>query len=340
MGELLQTTSVELEARSSQADSKASVPRANFFLVGAPKAGTTSVDSLLRGHPEVFLSPIKEPCHFCSDVLEHLPHRARGRQIDMAAYLSSPQRDQIHLARVSSREDYSRLFEGAEGCKIVGECSTYYLSSADAPGEIHAYNPDAKILIMVRRPLDRMRSHYAMDRHLGFADRPLLSLVEEELALGDAANWGNCSFYVGASRYGRQIAAFRRFFRPEAICVLSFERMIAEPDSELRRLFAFLDITTPPAPLALPSENRSQAARFPWLHHGLRRSGLKTLVASVARPLLEKRAGGLLRSVYYGNKAQVVSEAELDSVARLLVDSGVQHEYDLIIDADRLASVG
>jgi hypothetical protein len=333
----LETTSVALTEQSVQPSSDISAPKANFFLVGAPKAGTTSVDRLLRGHPEVFLSPIKEPCHFCPDVLEQIPHRFRDKEIDLAAYLSSRQREQLHLAPVYARDDYARLFEGAQGRKVVGECSTFYLSSADAPREIHTYNPYAKILIMVRRPLERIRSHYAMDRHLGFANRPLSSLVEEELALGDDAHWGNCNFYLGASRYKRQIAAFRALFRPEAICVLSFERMNAEPDFELRRLFEFLGITMPPTPLTLSRENPSRAARFPWLHHGLRRSGLKALVESAARPLLEKRAGALLRSVYYQGKAQVVSDAELDSINQLLVSSGVQQEYDLVVGTDQPA---
>lgn len=326
----LQTTFIALSEESTRPSSEISTPKANFFLVGAPKAGTTSVDRLLRGHPEVFLSPIKEPCHFCPDILEQIPHRFQDKEIDLAAYLSSRQREQLHLAPVYSRSDYARLFEGAEGRKVVGECSTYYLSSADAPKEIHTYNPHAKILIMVRRPLERIRSHYAMDRHLGFADRPLPSLVEEELALGDDAHWGNCNFYLGASRYERQIAAFRQLFPPEAICVISFERMNANPDSELGRLFEFLGISMPPTPFTLSRENPSRAARFPWLHHGLRRSRVKTLIEGAVRPLLQKPAGALLRSVYYQNKAQVVSDAELDSVNQLLVSSGVQHEYDLV----------
>lgn len=307
-------------------DSRAVGVRPNLFLVGAPKAGTTSVDRLLRGHPEVFLSPIKEPCHFCSDVAEQIERKGgRMRRIDMRKYLTTPVRSVIHLAWVTSADDYMRLFEGSDGRKVVGECSTYYLSSARAPGNIRACNPEAKIVIVLRNPIDRIRSHYAMDLSLGTTDRPLLALIEEELALGDAADWSNCQFYVGASRYARQIEAFRRHFEPERICVLSFEALVADPDAELRRLFEFLGIAAPSGPLALPRENRSRAARFRWLHHGLRRSGLKPLVSSVLRA---GRMEGLMKSAYYRRDTRSIPDNELRTIERLLRDEGLATTTD------------
>lgn len=299
-------------------------PRANFFLVGAPKAGTTSVDRLLRRHPEVFLSPIKEPCHFCPDVNEQIaPSLQRKDRIDLQAYLASPARDVVHLAHVASASDYARLFEGAGSNRLIGECSTYYLSSQAAPRNIRAYNPEAKILALVRDPLERIRSHYAMDKSLGLATRPLLELVEEELALGERAHWGNCRYYVGASRYARQLAEYRRHFADEQICVLSFEDLIADPDRTLRRLFSFLAIAAPAEPLALPLENKSRGVRFPRLHHGLRESGLKPIVAGMLKSATGTRLGRMARSVYYRDKAQVASAEELHRVGLLLREEGL-----------------
>jgi hypothetical protein len=305
-------------------------PKANFFLVGAPKAGTTSVDRLLRGHPDVFLSPIKEPCHFCPDVNAQIePVLARRTRVDLAAYLSSPTRGTIHLQTVTSPDDYARLFEGAGSRKVIGECSTYYLSSRTAARNIHAYNPDARIVAVVRDPVQRIRSHYTMDRSLGFASRPLPALVEEELALGDAAHWGNCRYYVGASRYARQLREYRRYFPAENICVLSFEKLVAEPGTELRRLFSFLDIAMPPGPPALPLENKSRAVRFPRLHSGLRESRLKPIVAGVLKNTMSMRLGRMARSVYYRDKAQVVSDEELRRVGVLLRDEGLDADMAL-----------
>ena len=298
--------------------------RANLFLVGAPKAGTTSLDRLLRGHPDVFLSPIKEPCHFCPDVAAQLARKSEAlRELDMERYLAGPERHPVHLARVPSPQHYARLFEGGAGRTVVGECSTYYLSSAEAPGRIHAYNPDAKILVLVRDPVERIRSHYAMDRARGLVDRPLPALLEEELALGDAADWGNSRFYVGASRYRRQIEAYRRWFPPERICVLSFEHLRDEPQQALETLFRFLGIAPPEQPVALPRANPSRAARFQWLHHGLRKSGLKPLIAKLVKPGRASPAGSLIRSAYYRREARVVSDEELERVRRLLANEAL-----------------
>ena len=301
-------------------------PKANFFLVGAPRAGTTSVDRVLRDHPQVFLSPIKEPCHFCPDIAEQMARKpARMRRIE-SSYLASSRKELIHLSWVSSSDDYSRLFDGAAGHRIVGECSTYYLSSKIAPKSIHAYNPQARILILVRRPIDRIRSHYAMDRSLGNTDRPLLSLVEDELALGKDANWGNCHFYVGASRYSRQVAEFRRYFPPEQVCVLSFEQLVASPGTELLKLFGFLGIAVLPQPPDLPRENKSRAARFPWLHHELRGSGLKPFVNGLLKHSLSGPAGRIMKSVYYRKDVRVVSDEELEKVEQLLASEGLDRQ--------------
>ena len=292
-------------------------PRANFFLVGAPKAGTTSVDRLLREHADVFLSPIKEPCHFCPDVNAQLASRHDPSRLDLDAYLDAPERPIVHLYPVSAPDRYARLFDGAAGRRIVGECSTYYLSSAVAAERIHAYNPAAKILVLTREPVARIRSHYVMDRTLGLASRPLPELVEEELGLGARANWGNCRYYVGASRYGVQIAEYTARFPAGNVCVLSFERLVAEPERELRRLFAFLGIQ-PPAQLALPRENGARAARFEWLHSGLRESGIKPMLRGLWDRSAGTRFGRLARSMYYRDKVDFVSQEDLQRVRGLL----------------------
>ena len=299
--------------------------KANFFLVGAPKAGTTSVDRLLRRHPDVFLSPIKEPCHFCPDIVAQIaPALARRPAFDLAAYLASRGRELVHLQHVASAHDYARLYDGAAGHAIVGECSTYYLSSRQAAAGIHAYNPAAKIMVLVRDPVARIRSHYAMERSLGLVARPLPALVEEELALGERANWGNCRYYVGASRYAPQLQRFRRLFPPEQVCVLRFEELVAGSEDALHELFAFLGIAPPAGEFALPQENKSRAARFPWLHDSLRGSSLKPVIAALLKGGLSTRLGRAAQSMYYRDKVQVVSDEELQRVRAMLREEGLE----------------
>lgn len=299
-------------------------PKANFFLVGAPKAGTTSIDRLLRRHAEVFLSPIKEPGHFCPDVAAQLaPGFRKKAQLDIRAYLDSEERKPVGLAWVTSFDDYRRLFEGARGEPVIGECSTFYFSSKVAARNIHSYNPDARIMALLRNPVDRIRSHYEMDRAHGVTNRPLLSLVEEELALGDDANWGNSQFYVGASRYATQLREYQRYFAPENVYVLSFENLVADPEPTLRDLFTFLRISVPHGPLALPSTNRKRAARFPAFNNALHQSGIKPFVSGLLKKGLPGRLEKAAKSAYYNEGGRVVSDDELEKLRILLHDEGL-----------------
>ena len=128
---------------------KPSTPKANFFLVGAPKAGTTSVDRLLRRHPQVFLSPIKEPGHFCPDVAEQLaPSFGKKTRLDIAAFLDSPDRPTVGLAWVTAFEHYQRLFEGA--AKSYADLRTE-ASQAGARPEAFDLGGSANLMITTAR---------------------------------------------------------------------------------------------------------------------------------------------------------------------------------------------
>jgi hypothetical protein len=103
----------------------------NFFLVGAPKCGTSAMVSYLRLHPDIFIPPYKEFHYFGSDTF---------------------------FPRRPDRDEYLAVFAEARGEERIGEGSTSYLVSKRAAAEIKAFNPDARILIMLRNPVDMMYS--------------------------------------------------------------------------------------------------------------------------------------------------------------------------------------
>src|SRR2546429_216975 len=103
-----------------------------FFIVGAPRCGTSSLASYLDAHPRIFMSKPKEPHHF-------------GRDLE------------IRVRPYASRESYLRLFEGVDA-DHAGDASVLYLYSSTAPDEILALNPDARIIIMLRDPLEMIPS--------------------------------------------------------------------------------------------------------------------------------------------------------------------------------------
>ena len=116
----------------------------NFFIVGAAKAGTTSMHEYLCAHPDIFMpsgadlrltrNALKEPYFFGSD-------------LDIAEYWS-----------IRDREQYLSLFVDAGNAKRIGEASVWYLPSTEAASEIKQFNPNAKIIIMLRNPVDMVYS--------------------------------------------------------------------------------------------------------------------------------------------------------------------------------------
>jgi hypothetical protein len=144
----------------------------NFFLVGAPKAGTTSLYYYLDQHPQVYMSAIKEPNFFAEEIREENfdPKLRRGMARDardLRAFLSGPMRPKRFGGIVADWEDYLRLFANANHESALGEASVCYLWSPTAAERIAARIPDARILVMLRDPAERAFSQYLHGVRIG-----------------------------------------------------------------------------------------------------------------------------------------------------------------------------
>ena len=111
--------------------------RPNFFIVGAAKCGTTSMHYYLKQHPEIFMSPVKEPKYF---VAREAQKNANG-----------PGDDRMLSNITSSWEDYLDLFSAVEDETVIGESSVLYLDFPDAARRVAEYDPSARIVIMLRQ---------------------------------------------------------------------------------------------------------------------------------------------------------------------------------------------
>jgi len=137
----------------------------NFFIVGAPKAGTTSLYYYLDQHPEIYMSPIKEPNYFSAEIREENcdAETRQGMVRDtrsLRVYLDGPMHEKRFGGIVSDWEDYLRLFAKANGQIALGEASVCNLWSPTASERIAARIPDPKIIVMLRDPADRAFSQY------------------------------------------------------------------------------------------------------------------------------------------------------------------------------------
>jgi hypothetical protein len=139
----------------------------NLFIAGAPKCGTTAMYTYLKQHPKIYMAPRKEPQYFGAD------------------FDKRPLNSYNHIG---DKDTYQLLFAGAKDEIYIGEASTSYFFSTSAAQEIHAFNPQAKILIMLRNPIEMAYALYYQQRKTGIEDLPTF---EEALAAEPSRREGN-----------------------------------------------------------------------------------------------------------------------------------------------------
>lgn len=216
----------------------------DFFIVGAAKAGTTSLYNYLEQHPQVYMSPIKEPNHFSSDtILDALRPAAKKRlqALRIDEFLKTDMSQKIHRAYITDEEQYKSLFRLAGPELKTGEASPAYLYSKVAAAAIHKYNPKAKVIIILRNPVQRAFSHYLMDRKLAFTTKTFEEALEEDKA-HQPKSWGSTSLYLELGLYYEQVKRYFDVFPHEQILVVLSEELRKQPEQTIRKLYNFLEI--------------------------------------------------------------------------------------------------
>jgi hypothetical protein len=288
----------------------------NFFVVGAPKAGTTTLYGHLARHPSIFVSPIKEPNHFCADLHPHAVSSARNDRLplDLAAYLDASERPPVQVAWVESRADYLRLFGPGSGYPARGECSTTYLYSRSAAGAIADFEPAARIIAVLRDPAARAYSHYLMDRRIGITTRSFGEEIERELS-DRTACWSTSRLYVSLGRYAEQLERYFQAFSSDRILVLLTDDLSARPGPTLDRLAAFLGVAPFDLPARAERANPAALPRFGRINRMLHQTRVKRRLRAVL-PASLKRS---LRRWYFRSAAGAEpTEAERELVIEAL----------------------
>lgn len=249
----------------------------NFLVIGAAKAGTTALYNHLRRHPDIYMSPVKEPAFFAH---EGDPMDYRG-----------PGDETLKSGRVATTvEEYRKHFEEVGDETAIGEASVVYLYSADAPPRIHHYIPDAKLVAILRDPVERAYSNYLDNRRHGL--EPITNFkeaIEKEKARAEAG-WGWYWRYVDIGFYGRQLERYLEWFDRDQIRMYLYEDYISDPRSLLSDLFDFLGVDDSLVP---DLGRRYNVSRFPrsQLFESLltRPSSLKSAVKLLASENLRER---------------------------------------------------
>jgi hypothetical protein len=217
----------------------------DFFIVGAPRCGTTALYSYLRQHPDVFLPEYKEPHYF---------------NIDMAGD-----------GAIRDEQAYLNLFAAAQAEKRVGEASVYYLSSKAAAHAIKAFSPAAKIIIMLRDPVEVM---YALHAHHLAAWLEDVWDFETAMSLEADRQRGLCLpahnkdphrlFYRHTVRFAQHVRNYRNVFGSENVHVIIYDDFKDDSAHAFRQTCSFLGVD-PNLPIDFPVIWSNPGFRSPTL---------------------------------------------------------------------------
>lgn len=216
----MSTTSPQLTVHSPTQQAT----RPAFLIVGAPRCGTTALSQFLSQHPALCHSYVKEPHYFGSDL-----DTRRGFHTD---------------------EEYLTLFQDADPDQICGEASTWYLYSQCAAEEIHAFNPAAKIIIMLRNPADMLYSwhgHMVLRGQEPFEDFAQALDAEAERRQGRGVPKHvplHKLIYTDIPRFTAQIERYRAVFDPSQIHIILYDDFKADQQRAVQDTFAFLGVDT------------------------------------------------------------------------------------------------
>jgi len=200
------------------------VNKADFFIAGMPRSGTTSLYTYLKQHPQVYLSLYKEP-HFFSKDLTQSSYNIQDPQL------------------------YHSLFRDAGDAKAIGEGSVWYLTSQTAARAIVEYNPKARIIIMLRNPVDMIYSLHSL--YLRTENENIVDFNEAVRAVPQRKQGRSIPpgtyfpeglIYTEVGLYYRKIKRFKDVFHSRNIHFIIFDRFAAQTPDCFRETLEFLGL--------------------------------------------------------------------------------------------------
>eukprot|EP00831_Metopus_contortus_P015042 TRINITY_DN16241_c0_g1_i1.p1 TRINITY_DN16241_c0_g1~~TRINITY_DN16241_c0_g1_i1.p1 ORF type:complete len:204 (+),score=33.37 TRINITY_DN16241_c0_g1_i1:109-720(+) len=160
-------------------------------------------------------------------------------EFDPDKYFSKPHLESRHIGFIEHEEQYVSLFRERKNSQIVGEASTGYLFSEVAAENIYASNPNSKIIIILRDPIERAFSHYLMNLKAGSTIyNNFLSEVYFDYSK-KKKGWGISHLYVEIGLYCKQIEKYKKAFPNENLKIIILEDMVCSPESTISDIFSF-----------------------------------------------------------------------------------------------------
>lgn len=208
----------------------------DFFIVGAPRCGTTALYTYLSGHPEIFMSHIKEPDFFADYLGKH--------------------------RRVRTLPEYLDCFTGVQGKKRIGEASVSYLASQTSARVIKEFSPLARIIIMLRNPVDVMYSMYHLRRFSNLEDLPSFEAALDADARGRKVTELT---YRERAKFVTQVERYITVFGREKIHFIVYDDFKIDTRTVFQNTLRFLDVcSNSKQDFPRINGNRRARSRFAW----------------------------------------------------------------------------
>jgi hypothetical protein len=236
----------------------------NFFIAGAPRCGTTAMSEYLKAHPDIAMAAYKEPHFFGRDL--------QGERFNM--YRNKPER-------------YRKLFDHVQHESCVGEGSVAYLFSETAASEIHVYNPNAKIIIMLRHPVEALYSMYHQALFTGsihFSTFEEMLTAHRHSSSDETASTNQRLLSVDGVKYGEQVARYYKIFDREQVHIILYDNFSTDTPAVYRDTLQFLGVDPDFQPANFAVINARQTHR-------------NTIIGALLKNKLLQRIGLLIPNV-------------------------------------------
>ncbi len=294
----------------------------NFFIVGAPRCGTTAMFYYLGGHPDIFIPPIKEAYYFGKSELNELyPHLRKGTGL------------------IKTEEEYLALFSKAGSEKCIGEATPTYLMAQSSAEEIYKFNPEAKIIIMLRNPTELLISLHRLGLRTGTEVIPdfkeaLSSTFQARIRFSHPSNQllRNDLFYSNVTKLTEQVAKYIKVFGREKIHIIVYDDFVNNLEKVYRETLEFLQVDAKFRPEVFNKINANTKTRISFIEKLINsppkslKNAARIILPKKVRIILiykildlnQKKINFLPVEASFINKLKIEFNSEVESLGKLI----------------------
>ncbi len=290
--------------------------RPNFFIIGAAKSGTTTLYDYLDNHKNIYLSPIKEPNYFSSDIkVDQFSISYRNNTVlDTKSYFSNNDLPELQVTFIRDFEEYKTLFKDVTDELAIGEASTSYLYSGKAAQNIYEFNQGSKIIAILRNPIERAFSHYLMALRYGFTHQNFRKAVESDINK-NKKGWGISELFIELGLYYQQLKRYYDIFPHNNIRIYLFEDLVKNPQFVINDCCKFLGVKSVNLHVKKHS-NKAQVPKMKFINTFITKTGLKKMILG----LISSRQKETLKQIAYSDDVPEISQKDAEFLESIFQD--------------------